>query len=296
VVFGGLYLGRRRYEMSRGPSRLQIAHIYDVVVFLLESLVFAIIGLELPGLVRELPSAELDFLLVAFVVTATLLAVRLVWVYLATFLPGVVERKDGRAVARRRAGVVVVTVWAGTRGVVPLAAALSIPLTVQGGSPFPHRDLLLVLATACIVITLVVQGLTLGPVVRRAGLRDDPRVRTREEAVARHAAVAAAMAHLEEMEDLETASPAALEWLQREFTDRLERAESVLHGTDPGEKDRGSDSASATREEMRSLRRELLAVQSARLHELVQEGLISEPVRRRVQRMLDLEEARSADE
>jgi CPA1 family monovalent cation:H+ antiporter len=104
------------------------------------------------------------------------------------------------------------------------------------------------------------------------------------------------MAHLEEVQDLERASPGALEWLRREFADRMQRAEGLLHGTDPGDREKGAGAASATREEMRALRRELLAVESARLHELVQEGLISESVRRRVQRMLDLEEARAADE
>jgi len=274
VVFGGLSLGRRRYVFSRGPSRLQIAHIYGVVVFLLESTVFAIIGLQLPDLVRRLPSHEHDFVLVALAVTATLLVARAVWVLGATFLPGLLERSDERAIGRRRARVVAVTSWAGTRGVVPLAAALSIPLTTHDGAAFPHRDLLLVLATVCTAITLVVQGLTLGPLVRRSGVADDPDARTREEAIARQAAIAAAMARLGELEGVDAASP-AVEWLRREFADRLEFSEST---------------------ETRALRRELIAVQSSRLHELVQAGVISEPVRRRVQRRLDLEEARASDE
>jgi monovalent cation/hydrogen antiporter len=281
VVFGGLYLGRRRYQMSRGPARLQIAHLYGVVVFLLESAVFAVIGLQLPTLVRQLTSSESDFVLAAFAVTATLLVVRVVWVSAVTYLPGVLEQ--------RRSRVVAVTSWAGTRGVVPLAAALSIPLTGHAGVPFPHRGLLLVLATTCTAMTLVVQGLTLGPVVARTGVVDDVDVRTREQALARHAALAAALSRLDELREREEASPAAVDWLRREFADRLNRAAGLLSAAD------ATGGPQATREEMRALRRELIAVQSARLHELVDAGRISEPVRRHVQRLLDLDEARSAD-
>ncbi|HET6817798.1 MAG TPA: Na+/H+ antiporter [Mycobacteriales bacterium] len=282
VVFGGLYLGRRRYQMSRGPARLQIGHLYGVVVFLLESVVFAIIGLQLPTLVRALTSGEHDFVLVALAVTGTLLVVRVAWVWAASYLPGELEQ--------RRSRVVAVTSWAGTRGVVPLAAALSIPLTGHAGAPFPHRALLLVLATGCTALTLVIQGLTLGPVVSRTGVVDDPATRDRERALARHAALSAAMNRLDELREREEASPAAVEWLRGEFAARLERASEGLAATEAT-----SESPRATRDEMQALRRELIAVQSARLHDLVNAGRISEPVRRQVQRLLDLDEARSSD-
>lgn len=297
VVFGGLYLGRRRFELSRGPARLQISNIYGVVVFLLESVVFALIGLQLPGFVRALPASEHTFVLVALAVTAALLVTRAVWVAGSTFLPGMLDPADGRQVlARRRGRVVAVASWAGTRGVVPLAAALSIPLTSHDGSPFPHRDLLLVLATTCTAITLVVQGLTLRPVVRRAGLVSDPAERAHEEAVARHAALTASMARLDELHELEAASPAALDWLRREFSDRLERAEWVLHTLDMREQPSDAVSTSETRRQMRAVRRELITAGSTRLRELVESGTISEPVRRRVQHLLDLEEARSTED
>ena len=281
VVFGGLYLGRRRFQMSRGPARLQTAHLYGVVVFLLESAVFAVNGLQLPTLVRHLTSREDDFFLAALAVTATLLVVRVLWVWAVSYLPGELEQ--------RRSRVVAVTSWAGTRGVVPLAAALSIPLTTHAGAPFPHRGLLLVLATTCTAMTLVAQGLTLGAVVSRTGVVADVDALSREQAVARHAALSAAMNRLDELRDREEASPAAIDGLRREFADRLDRAAGLLAAADAVTGPR------ATREEMRTLRRELIAVQSARLHQLVDDGRISEPVRRRVQRLLDLDEARSAD-
>jgi len=276
VVFGGLYLSRRRYEFSRGPARLQIGHIYDVAVFLLEGAVFAIIGLQLPDLVRELPAAEHDFVLVSLAITGALLAARVVWVAGATFLPGLSEASaDPRG--RQRSRVIAVTSWAGTRGVIPLAAALSIPLTVDSGAAFPHRELLVVLATTCTAITLVVQGLTLRPVVRRAGLVSDPRVRTHEEAIARHAALEAAEARLDELQNVAAASPEAVAWLRRELQQRTQLA-------------------GAAGEEVHALRRELIGAESERLRQLVDAGEISEAVRRKVQRMLDLDEARSSDD
>lgn len=170
VVVGGLFLGRRRRAGAHPVGRREIEQVYGVVVFLLESVVFAVIGLELPSLVRALPTNEHGFVLAALAVTAALLLTRLVWVTGATFLPGLFAANDERAVTARRSRVVAVASWAGTRGVVPLAAALSVPELTDAGLPFPHRDLLLVLATTCTAITLVVQGLTLQPLVHRSGI------------------------------------------------------------------------------------------------------------------------------
>ena len=170
VVVCGLYLGGRRDAGAHPSGQRQIAQVYGVVVFLLESAVFTVIGLELPTLVRALPSSEHGFVLAALAVTGALLVTRLVWVSGATYLPGLFAPTDERALTARRSRVIAVASWAGTRGVVPLAAALSVPTLTDGGLPFPHRDLLLVLATTCTALTLVVQGLTLGPLVHRAGI------------------------------------------------------------------------------------------------------------------------------
>jgi len=174
VVVGGLFLGHRRDAGLHPVGRQQIGRVYGVVVFVLESTVFAIIGLELPGLVRALPSAEHGFVPAALVITGALLFTRFVWVSGATFLPGLFHASDERALTARRSRVIAVASWAGTRGVVPLAAALSVPVLADDGSPFPHRDLLLVLATTCTAITLVVQGMTLRPLVHRSGIAHRP--------------------------------------------------------------------------------------------------------------------------
>lgn len=160
VVIAGLYRGRRREATGPTATLVHIDQIYGVVVFLLESVVFAIIGLELPTLIRALPANEQGFALTALALTGALLLIRIVWV------TGVLGARQPRLVA--------VASWAGTRGVIPLAAALSVPTLTDDGLPFPHRDLLLVLAATCTAITLVVQGMTLRPLVERAGIAHRP--------------------------------------------------------------------------------------------------------------------------
>ena len=182
VVVCGVVLAGRGPLLTRAATRLQVSAVYEVLVFLLESVVFAVIGLQLPLLVRRLGTDEhggTGFVLPALLVVAATVLVRMLWVWPTARLPRLLSRGSARSAPSWRS--IAVVSWAGTRGVVPLAAALSIPLTVQGGRPFPARGLLLVLATSVIVVTLVGQGLTLAPLVRRLGVLDDPAAAREEE-------------------------------------------------------------------------------------------------------------------
>jgi NhaP-type Na+/H+ or K+/H+ antiporter len=272
VVFAGLVTGARSQRLTSGPLRLQVAAVYDVLVFLLESVVFALIGLQLPLLVRRLPGGRADVALAVAVVTAVLLITRL-----AALLPAalVSRRRGGSGSA---AGAAVAT-WAGTRGVVPLAAALSMPLNIPG------RPQLLVVATGVIVVTLVVQGLTLAPFVRRLGVTRDPQSDRDEEALARHRTALAALNRLEDLLDLEAAPPTVAGRLRAGLEHRVSL-------TSP---DRDEDATPGTSADYRRLRRDLLAVEAAELTRLSETGQISEVIRRRMQRRLDLEEAGLAE-
>jgi CPA1 family monovalent cation:H+ antiporter len=185
--------------------------------------------------------------------------------------------------------------WAGTRGVVPLAAALAIPLTTDDGAAFPQRNLLLVLAISCIAITLVVQGLTLEPLVRRLGVGQDGAMLERERALARHAVATAALDRFDELVGAGTGPAAVLDRLRRDLEQRshrtrtgLERAERRAAG--------GKDGAEPSGQAYRRLRLDLLAAERAELSRLREDGRIEESVRREIQRGLDLEEARLTDE
>jgi CPA1 family monovalent cation:H+ antiporter len=176
VVVAAVTVSALGPRLTSAVNRLQLAAVTGTVVFLLESVVFALIGLQLPGLARDLPADR--WLVPVVALTGTVVLMRLVWVFP---LVAVIQARARETVSWAAPAV---ATWAGTRGVVPLAAALSIPLTVADGSPFPHRELLLVLAIGVCVLTLVVQGLTLQTLTRRSGVAEPPAVAEREHALA----------------------------------------------------------------------------------------------------------------
>ncbi len=280
VVVASVILGVLAPRLSSAQTRLQQAAVHATVVFVLESVVFALIGLALPDLIGGLSNANQGWLLPALAIAATLMLVRVAWVFpLSAF-------QHWRHVGADRPiwQVPAVISWAGARGVVPLAAALSIPLADAAGRPLPHRDLVLVLATAVIVISLVVQGFTLGPLVRRANLAV-PRADAAEEyANARVQVANAGLAYVEELADLEAAPPAVLEQLRQNLRTRVEVA-----------KDDRVDPAGVQRT-YRQLRHDVVTAQSKELARMYADGEISEATRRRIQRQLDLEDARFSDD
>jgi len=307
VVFAGLQLGRRagELEMSSGRTRLQIAIVYSVIQFLLESVIFAVIGLQLPTLVRRLSGDDRHFVLGSLAIVAVVIGVRVLWVFPTAYVPHLLRRLRYRGprfgpdpLARPRWQVPAVICWVGTRGLVPLTAALSIPLTIRSGAPFPHRDLLLVLTSSCILITLVVQGLTLAPVVRRLGVTEDPDERRHEEAVARHDAARAAMARLDELLDLEAVPEVVIVRLREELQHHMRRTEAAAQAAAVGPvATDGSTSTSQAATELvyHAVRRDLLAAEAAELLRLRAAGSITEAVRRRIQRSLDTRESELED-
>jgi len=283
VVVAGLGLRRRDPHAGSPASRMAVATVYDVVVFVLESGVFALIGLQLPTLVRRLPAGEPSPWGLVVVIAAVLLAVRLLWVGpTARGAAGFrVPRTQESATASWR--LAAVATWAGTRGVVPLAAALSIPISVQGVA-FPHRGLLLVVASGVIVSTLVLQGLSLAPLVNRLRVGDDPTRLAEEESRARHAAALAGRARLEQLLDAEAAPVVVAERLRRHVDDRVLRAAGALEQETADDGERGS-----TGEAYQRLRRDLLGAEAEALLRLRDEGVLGEAVRRRLQAALDAE-------
>ncbi|MFC9689110.1 Na+/H+ antiporter [Kribbella sp. NPDC056951] len=268
VVVAGVVISGSRHRLTDARIRLQLHAVYAVVIFLLESVVFSIIGLELPALVRELPDDTGLWALQALAIAALLIGLRVLWM-----LPlSVALRPSSRRVSWRVAAVVS---WAGTRGVLPLAAALSIPLAAEDGRPLEGRSLVLVLTTAVVVFTLVVQGLSLAPLVNRSGLALEPEHTAREESETRASLARAALAHLDQLADLETTSHVALDRVRR----RLQQDE------EPDSHDNRSALNSYYQ-----LRRDVIAIQSTELRRLYAEHQISDATHRQLQHDLDLEE------
>ena len=179
VIVAGLLVSARRSRITTAQTRLQVNAVFQTLIFVLESVVFSLIGLELPGLIRSLPEPG-PWPLAALAVAGTLILTRVLWVFPAWAI------SQWRQGTRRPSWTVPAVVsWAGTRGVVPLAAALSIPLATASGSPLPQRSLILVLAVVVIVVSLIVQGFTLEPLVRRTAVGQPAASTRQEEAIAR---------------------------------------------------------------------------------------------------------------
>lgn len=279
VVVAGVVLGSTGDRLTTARIRLQLHAVYGTVVFLLESVVFSLIGLALPAQVQALSDGDRAWPLYALTIAATLIAIRMLWL---APLSAVVQRKGG--ISRMNWRVPVVLTWAGTRGVVPLAAALSIPESLS------QRPLVLVLTTSVVVVTLVVQGFTLASVVRRSGIALEPDHTEREEAAARCSLAGAGLSRLDELSELEAVPDVVLDRLRRGLTARLEDATDRLAATN------GSTTPSESADLVyRQLRRDLITVEGTELQRLYDDHEISDTTRRRLQRSLDLEEARLSD-
>ncbi|MGC2999228.1 Na+/H+ antiporter [Streptomyces sp. G35A] len=165
VVVVALYLGHRAWEVDFA-TRLQEEAVWKMVAFVLESAVFALIGLQLPVVLKGLGEYEgVDAAWYALAVFAVVVVTRFVWVYPATWLPPMLSARIREREGRPGWKKPFVIAWAGMRGVVSLAIAFSIPITAEG-EDFPQRNLLLFLTFTTVIGTLVVQGLTLPPLIR----------------------------------------------------------------------------------------------------------------------------------
>jgi Na+/H+ antiporter len=280
VIVAGVAIGARRDRITTAQTRLQLHSVYQTVIFLLESVVFSLIGLQLPTLIRDLSRAG-AWPAEALAVAGTLIVIRILWVFP---LSAVLQRRSGTR--RPSWPVPAVVSWAGARGVVPLAAALSIPLTTASGAPLPRRDLILVLAAAVIVVSLVVQGLTLEPLVRRAGIAR-PDAARHEQTVARLRLAEAALARLDELAAGDCAADDVIDRARARLQVRIGHDRARIDGTRALEPDGLTD---------RELRRELNAAENAELARLYDNGTIGQATRQQLQRGLDLEAARLSHE
>jgi CPA1 family monovalent cation:H+ antiporter len=174
VVSGGLFLSWRSHDVFNYSSRLQSMSVWNVIVFLLNGVVFILIGLQLPGIVRGLGEYSLRAAIgYGFAISLVAILVRLAWVYPGAYLPRLLSKRIRRTETRPGQKLVFITGWAGMRGVVSLASALAIPITLAGEDAFPHRNLILFITFIVILVTLVFQGLTLPLIIRWLGVEAD---------------------------------------------------------------------------------------------------------------------------
>jgi monovalent cation/hydrogen antiporter len=284
VVTTGLYLGRKGPYVISSGTRLQGYATWELITFLLNGLIFILIGLQLRSVVEGLNEYTAGQLIsYAILVSLTVILVRMIWVFPATYIPRWASRRIRERDPSPPWRSVSVVAWTGMRGVISLAAALALPLQTAAGAQFPDRDLIIFLTFCVILATLVVQGLSLPVLIRALGLEDD-HIGDKEETHGRIQVAEAALQRLDELVEEEWVREDTTERVRGLYTYRRNRFASRFDGDPEGVEER---SAAYQR-----LMVELLAAQRLRLVTLRDEGSIGDEIMHRIERDLDLEESR----
>jgi Na+/H+ antiporter len=176
VVSGGLFLSSRSKEILNHKARLQSAGVWHTVAFILNGLIFILIGLQLPSIINGLKYYSIqDGIRYGLVVSGLIIIIRMVWLFVTTYVPIFLSRKFRESPLRPNWKEVFLVGWAGMRGVISLASALAIPVTLADGKEFPERDLVLFISFMVILVTLVFQGLSLPWIIKKLNLSEDIR-------------------------------------------------------------------------------------------------------------------------
>jgi monovalent cation/hydrogen antiporter len=285
VVAAGLYLGSHSSRFFSPSVRLQANAVWNSLTFILNGLVFVLIGLQLPYVLSGIRESSIPKLIgfgAAF--SVFLIVLRLLWTFpsahAAYFIrTRLLHEKQERPEARR----LFVVGWTGMRGVIALAAAISLPQTLANGSPFPHRNLIVFLTFSVILVTLVLQGLTLPVIIRMLGLAGGSSPHSKEEE-ARRLVLEAALDHLEQRRRKDEAQYAGMyDDIAQHYRHRLA---SMSGNAEPG---------SVTREQYAhylEVSRELVGVERRAALDLHRQGRIGSDVTRELEQELDLNETR----
>ena len=278
AVSAGLLLGWRSPRVTSSDTRILGFATWQMTTFVVNGLAFLLVGLQLPSIMQAIGGrTPTDLAGLALALVATVIGVRLLWVFPAAYLPRWLIPSVARRDPAPGPASVLIIGWAGMRGAISLAAALALP------GDFPERDLFVFLAFAVILATLVGQGLTLPALIRRLGLGDDGSA-AHEEVHAREAANEAALRRLDE---LVTEVPGHIPLIDQLREQHAHLAEHYVRGRD-------ATDAPIDQEELdhEAIRRAVVAAKREAVLEMRDRGVISDAALRNVQRDLDLEEIR----
>jgi CPA1 family monovalent cation:H+ antiporter len=279
TVVTGVYLGTRTEGMLQGATRASGALFWRTLIFLLESALFVLLGLELRAVVDHLSRGySIGFLAgTAAAVVGVVIGVRMGWELMTSPLIRFIPGRHGSYVRnpwRQR----LILGWGGMRGAISLAIALTLPLEM-GGHKFTERPTLIFLAAVVVVVTLIGQGLTLGPLLSALGLAEGAEQRRRE-AIARQRVTEAGLARLDELAEAGDVDEDTANVYRQLFEMRLDRVRAAL----------GDDDGDGTVPHTSNLRHELVSAQRAKLDELYRKRKISDETRRAIALTLDLQD------
>jgi CPA1 family monovalent cation:H+ antiporter len=277
-------MGKRTHDDVAPLARVEIQAAWRIISFVLNSLLFLLVGLQSKEILDAVDKPGGEIALAGLAIVAAVIGARLAWAMtIAPIWRGAASRATRRVRPPSPRRWRLALGWSGVRGSVALAAALSIPTTTDAGNPIPGRDLAIVLTLMVIVATLVVQGLTLKPLVRRLGL-SDPGGEEREENLAVQAASDAALRLLEEAAERNGLDEGDKRWLAREHRLRRKRAAANANGD--------GDHAADVLDAAAQTDQELLEAARGAVLDLEDRGEVRSDVAQRVLRRLDLDSAR----
>ncbi|MFI5494550.1 Na+/H+ antiporter [Actinoplanes sp. NPDC051859] len=301
VVVAGLIVGHDAPRIASGASRLQVSAVWRLIDFMLEGLVFLLIGQQLPLVIKGLSAYETSTIVIALAISiGTVLLLRPLFLVLTQSLPrsmharlgGEPEAQAATDKRERRLDGKEITAlsWAGTRGVITLAAIFTIPLSTDEGHPFPDRDLLLFCAFAVVLVTLVGQGVTFAPLVRWLGLKANPADMIRLRNEARSASAQAALDRLDEIQHQrhDHVEDPAIETMRKQLESQLERYRRRLDLLDQA--DSNEVPVSPQYEAALRVRRSVIDAQREELLRWRDAGQLSDEELRILERELDHEE------
>ena len=287
TVACGLYLGHKSSLYLSRSARLTGEAVWETLTFVLNGFVFLLIGFQLRYILSGIRTHRLgELLLLGLLFSAVVILLRFIWVYPGAALSYYIRRHLFHQVEPYPSPRAIFIVgWTGMRGVVALAAAMSLPREMQSGAPFPERNLMIFLTSCVIFVTLVLQGLTLPPLIRRLGLAGAAGQNTEEEEEARRAMAEAALAYLESSRD--GAEPELVP-LFDELIRSNRRRLSVLESNHTAEQGEGPEDY----RRWKDLSRQVGAVKRATVLMLRSQNKINDEVMRKLERELDFSEAR----
>jgi monovalent cation/hydrogen antiporter len=285
TVACGLYMSWNGPLLISSATRLQGIFFWDLVIYLIEGLLFLLTGFQMRLLYEKSKAFPLDDILFATALVAVIVIVaRFAWVYPATYLPRLINRRLRERDPMPSWRTVFVIAFTGVRGAVSLAAALALPFALPNGDAFPYRDLILFVSFGVIFITLVGLGSGLPLVVRWLGVardgRDEHIAEHEQEIAARREALAAALRSLDAITDDRELSDEVVKLLRARHEIRANQLPDTL---DPDKHDVSAEGTALTRE--------LIGAERKFIHALLRDGKITDETRRRIERDLDLEEA-----
>lgn len=282
VVAAGLFLSPRSSQIFSNRTRLQAASVWDTMIFILNGVIFILIGLQLPIILANIAQHSLSMLLGygALVSVATVLA-RIIWVFPGAYLPRWLSKSIREREPETNIRSVSVVAWSGMRGIVSLAAALGIPLMVSETKEFPNRDLIIFLTFCVIFVTLVLQGMTLRKVIEWLGIKSDGQ-HIKEEEKIRVELAGHVIEQIEENYSMGL-SDVVLNQIKSKYEIRIQRIrkDDSEHRMTPGQIN-----------ELHRIHRELIQRERELILRLRKEGRVTDEIMRKIEYELDLEEAR----